>query len=277
MVDTKTKDKDVIKKLEGLGQQLTAQINKGDNPTIELPVRSLGNIFFDQKSRTIKLGDKVSERQFLNIAHTRKFMQTTLIASEIKKMIAMSQDDIEKYQQQLKDKKLFFKHQQLLEKRDGSIGTKEGEYSAFFIPRLNYFLGKYLRFGGVYPDGVIRLIKKSHAYFPCKDVHEQIVVKGKVGWLENPLLHQDSPTLKRYLQRNNRYIDLIAKQLEDKKIKTDLRTQLDYMLTKPFSWFFMTQIRHKGILDGFAGVVFSFFSALRFPRAYLKYKKMKSQ
>lgn len=87
MVDTKTKDKEVIKKLEGLATQLTAQINKGDNPTIELPVRSLGNIFFDQKSRTIKLGDKVSERQFLNIAHTRKFMQTALVASEIKKVI----------------------------------------------------------------------------------------------------------------------------------------------------------------------------------------------
>ena len=80
MVDTKTKDKEVIKKLEALGHQLVQQINKGDNPTMELPVRSLGNIFFDQKSRTIKLGDKVSERQFLNIAHTRKFMQTTFNA-----------------------------------------------------------------------------------------------------------------------------------------------------------------------------------------------------
>lgn len=87
MVDTKTKDKEVIKKLETLGNQLVNQINKGENPTIELPVRSLGNIFYDQKSKTIKLGDKMSERQFLNIAHTRKFMQTALVANEIKKVI----------------------------------------------------------------------------------------------------------------------------------------------------------------------------------------------
>jgi len=50
-------------------------------------VRSLNNIYFDQKSQTIKLGDKTSERQFLNTAHTRKFMQTMLVANEIKNVI----------------------------------------------------------------------------------------------------------------------------------------------------------------------------------------------
>jgi len=82
------KDKDVVKKLEEAGEEIVKQINKGENPSYELPVRSLNNIFFDPKSRTIKLGDKKSDRQFLNIAHTRKFMQTMLVAAEIKKVIA---------------------------------------------------------------------------------------------------------------------------------------------------------------------------------------------
>ncbi len=87
MVDTKTKDKEVIKKLEGLGENVLKQINAGDGPQVQLPVRSLGNIYFDNKSKTIKLGDKTSERQFLNIAHTRKFMQTMLVTNELKKVI----------------------------------------------------------------------------------------------------------------------------------------------------------------------------------------------
>jgi DNA topoisomerase-6 subunit A len=87
IMDAKSKDKQVIKKLEGLGEQVLKQIQAQNSPSIELPVRSLGNIYFDQKTRTIKLGDKVSERQFLNIAHTRKFMQTVLVANEIKKVI----------------------------------------------------------------------------------------------------------------------------------------------------------------------------------------------
>ncbi|BCX14756.1 MAG: beta 1,4 glucosyltransferase [Patescibacteria group bacterium] len=192
------------------------------------------------------------------------------LAEEVRKIIKMSDEEIDNYQKNLPERDLFLRHQSLLEKRDGKFGNK-GEYAGFFIPRRNYFLGKFLRFGGVYPDGVIRLVKKGKAYFPCKSVHEQIVIDGRVGWLANPLLHYDSPTFKRYLERNSRYIDLIVKDLKDKKVGKNLFEFLNYFFFKPVWWFFLTQIRHKGILDGWQGVVFSFFSALRFPRAYFRY------
>ncbi|MBU4098550.1 glycosyltransferase family 2 protein, partial [Patescibacteria group bacterium] len=84
------------------------------------------------------------------------------LKEEIKKVISLPEKELEIYQDNLPDKKLFLRHQKLIEKRDGAIGS-EGQYVAFFIPRLNYFLGKYLRYGGVYPDGVIRLFKKGKA------------------------------------------------------------------------------------------------------------------
>ncbi|MDO8627330.1 MAG: DNA topoisomerase IV subunit A [Candidatus Diapherotrites archaeon] len=80
-------NKEVIKRLEALGESVLKQIDKKQDPSIELPVRNLGNVFFDTKSQTIKLGDKTSERQFLNVMHARKFMQTVLIAAEVKKVI----------------------------------------------------------------------------------------------------------------------------------------------------------------------------------------------
>lgn len=196
---------------------------------------------------------------------------TVQLGREILKVITLMDSEKDEYQNSFRDKKLFLRHQKLLEKRDGNIGTEKGGYAAFFIPRLNYFLGKYLRYGGVYPDGVIRLVKKSKAKFPCMDVHEQIAVNGRVGWLQNPLYHKDSPTFKRYLERNSRYIDLIAKQLAENKIGKNPVTAIDYLFVKPLMWFFLTQLRHKGILDGYQGVIFSLFSALRFPRAYLRY------
>jgi glycosyltransferase involved in cell wall biosynthesis len=202
---------------------------------------------------------------------------TPELAEEIRKVISLSDKELEDYENHLPDKKLFLRHRQLLEQRDGNIGTTTGPYVAFFIPRLNYFLGKYLRYGGVYPDGVIRLIKKGKAYLPAKDVHEQMVVNGRVGWLQHPLYHRDSPTFARYLKRNSRYIDLIAQQLANEKTAKDLKTQIDYLFFKPVSWLFMTQIRHKGVLDGAQGFIFSFFSALRFPRAFLRYKKQKNE
>jgi len=195
------------------------------------------------------------------------------LAKEIMKVISMTEGEIEEYQQKLPKKALFLRHQELLEKRDGEIGKKNGPYAAFFIPRLNYFLGRYMRYGGVYPDGVIRLIRKGKAYLPCKDVHEQMVVEGRVGWLQQNLYHWDSPTFSRYLHRNKRYVNLLAEQLRDQHVKKDFHTSLNYYFIKPFSWFFLTQVRHKGILDGYQGIIFSFFSALRFPRAYHHYLK----
>lgn len=192
------------------------------------------------------------------------------LSKEILKVVNMTDFELESYQDGLPSKKLFLKHQRLIEERDGAVGVKGDPYNAFFVPRLNYFLGKYLKHGGVYPDGVIRLVKKGKAYFPCKDVHEQIVVNGRVGWLQNDLIHMADPTFKRYLERNSRYINLIVGELKQGSNKNFI-TFIDYVLVKPIAWFLITQIRHKGILDGFQGIVFSFFSALRFPRAYFRY------
>ena len=132
-------------------------------------------------------------------------------------------------------------------------------------------MGKYLKYGGTYPDGVIRLFKKGQAYLPCKSVHEQYVVKGRVGWLQEHLLHLADTSFKHYLKRNSYYIDLIVNEMKAKGLKIDLINSVDYLVVKPIHWFLLTQIRHKGILDGWQGVVFSFFSALRFPRAYIRY------
>jgi (heptosyl)LPS beta-1,4-glucosyltransferase len=195
------------------------------------------------------------------------------LAREIKMAIRMSDKEIAKYQQSFsaKKRKLFEKHKRLLDERDGLIGKESESYAGFFVPRLNFFLGKYLRYGGVYPDGVIRLVKKNKAYFPAKSVHEQIVVEGKVGWLQNDLIHMADPTFKRYLERSSRYIDLIADELKRDKVGKNPVKFIEYYFVKSIWWFFLTLIRHKGILDGFQGIVFSFFSALRFPRAYWRY------
>lgn len=197
------------------------------------------------------------------------------LGKEILRVISMDQPQLDEYQKNLEKKGLFLRHLKILELRDGKIGTDSGGYSAFFFPRLNFFLGKFLKFGGVYPDGVIRLFKKGKAYLPGKSVHEQMVVEGRVGWLENDLIHYDSKTFKRYLERNSRYIDLIADELRREKFKVNFSNSFDYLFFKPAFWFIKTSIFNKGILDGYQGLLFSFFSALRFPRAYLRYIKNK--
>lgn len=167
--------------------------------------------------------------------------------------------------------KLFIRHQHLIERRDGKIGKVTGGVVAFFVPRVNMFFGKPLVHGGVYPDGVIRLIKRGKARLPAKSVHEQMEIDGEVGWLFNYMEHYDSPTFERYLWRNNRYTDLIAKDLASQNTSTNVFTLLHYSVNRPLFTFLNLYIRHKAFLDGFPGFVWSLFSALRFPISYFKY------
>jgi DNA topoisomerase-6 subunit A len=67
--------------------KILREVESKKNPKITLPIRSLSNIYFDEKSRLIKLGNKVSNRYYLNVAHTKKFMQTLLVAAECKKIM----------------------------------------------------------------------------------------------------------------------------------------------------------------------------------------------
>jgi len=166
---------------------------------------------------------------------------------------------------------LFIRHQMLIEERDGKIGKDTGEIVGYFIPRRNMFLGKPLIHAGVYPDGEIRLVKNGFAKFPQKSVHEQIEISGKVSWLSNDLLHFDSPTLKKYFWRLNRYTDLYAKELKGKKVSRGLWGFVDYVFIKPIFTFLNLYFRHLGILDGVNGFLWSFLSSLHFPIAYFKY------
>lgn len=167
--------------------------------------------------------------------------------------------------------KLFESHQQLIEQRDGPIGKRTGEVVAFFIPRLNMFLGRPLKYAGTYPDPAIRLVKKDKAWFPAKSVHEIMEVEGEVGWLQNYMEHHDSPTLSRYFNRLNRYTDLKSQELQKSETPKNFIFLIHYSFFKPFFIFLNLYIRHKGFLDGMRGFLWSFFSASHFPIAYFKY------
>jgi hypothetical protein len=144
------------------------------------------------------------------------------------------------------------------------------EENGYWIPRKNWFLGRFLMKGGQYPDYTLRLYRRGKGRLPQKDVHEQAVVDGKTGYLEFPLEHISDPEFKRYLLRFGRYTDLMATQLREKQVGKNPIAFIKYMISMPLWWFLLTYFRHKGFMDGWQGFVFSFFSALRFPVSYSK-------
>lgn len=152
---------------------------------------------------------------------------------------------------------------------------KNPEYNGYWIPRRNYFLGKFLKKGGQYPDYTLRFYRRGKGRLPAKDVHEQAVVEGRIGYLKGNLLHYRDTDFKKYLAGLDRYTTIIAHQLQAEKVGKNLLSLGNYFLLKPVWWFLKAYIRHKGFVDGWQGFVFALFSSLRFPISYLKYLKLK--
>ncbi|MBI5122553.1 glycosyltransferase family 2 protein [Candidatus Roizmanbacteria bacterium] len=142
--------------------------------------------------------------------------------------------------------------------------------NGFWIPRKNWFLSRFLMKGGQYPDYTIRLYRNGYARFPCKDVHENVEIKGEIGYLKNPILHYADPDFSRYLMRWDRYTTAEVRVLRAKPLHF-----FNYFFWKPFSTFFLMYFRHKGFMDGFPGFVFALFSSIRFWVIYIKWRARK--
>ena len=75
------------KALEKIGHEVIEKLKKKKQPEIEIPIRALSNVKFNEKSKTLELGEKTSQRQFFNVGHTKKFLQTLEMASVSKDLL----------------------------------------------------------------------------------------------------------------------------------------------------------------------------------------------
>lgn len=151
-----------------------------------------------------------------------------------------------------------------------SIINSKDTATGYWLNRTNFFLGKFLKKGGQYPDPTLRLYKNKMAHFPCQTVHEQVKINGKVGYLHSDLLHFADQSFSRYILRQNRYTAEMAGNLYNQNISPTPFLFLKYFYILPIIWFVKTYFRHKGFQDGFPGFVFSLYSSLRYPAAYIK-------
>lgn len=151
---------------------------------------------------------------------------------------------------------------------------KNENVNGYWIPRKNYFLGRFLMKGGQYPDYTIRLYRKNKGKLPQKDVHEQAEVEGVVEYLKHPMLHYPYESFSNYVFKWRRYNSIFADQINDEKKKKNAFARAwmfpNYLIIKPIYWFVWTYGRHKGFVDSWQGFVFCLFSALRFPTSYIK-------
>jgi glycosyltransferase involved in cell wall biosynthesis len=164
---------------------------------------------------------------------------------------------------------------------------KDPTYTGYYLNRRVFFLGKWIRYGGKYPDWNLRLFKhKLGRYENLKtedipntgdnEVHEHVILEGKAGYLKYDMLHIDFRDIYHWLERHNRYsnwearvyyniltdsdesgtigANLFGDAVQRKRFLKKIWVRLPF---KPLLRFILFYVIRLGFLDGKAGYIYA--------------------
>ncbi|TGN10527.1 glycosyltransferase family 2 protein [Leptospira ilyithenensis] len=147
------------------------------------------------------------------------------------------------------------------------FGNDISRSDGYLIPRLTWYLGKWIRFGGFFPNYQLRLFRKDKGKFGGGLVHERVKLPSKPLPLKHPLFHYSYKNISDHLGFIDRYSSLFAEEEHRKGKKSSVTWAV---LKGSFKAFYMYFIR-MGIFDGKAGFVLA---VLGFYYNFLKYLKL---
>jgi glycosyltransferase involved in cell wall biosynthesis len=168
-----------------------------------------------------------------------------------------------------------------------AFAIENPEYNGYYLNRRVFFLGKWIRYGGKYPDWNLRLFKHKLGRYENlntediantgdNEVHEHVILEGsKVAYLKNDMLHEDFRDLFHWIERHNRYsnwearvyynlltgkddngtigANLFGDDVQRKRFLKKIWVRLPY---KPLLRFILFYILQLGFLDGKAGYIY---------------------
>lgn len=164
--------------------------------------------------------------------------------------------------------------------------------NGFFINRLTIFLGQPIRHCGFFPSWNMRFFKRGLALYEDREVHEHMIVADPVGYIKEPMLHDDRRGLEHFIAKHNRYSTLEAKAsykeltnpravgeanvTADARRRRWLKRNVAPYLPSPGLWRFVYMYFIRlGILDGRVGLDFCRFIAMYDYMVSLKLKDLR--
>jgi glycosyltransferase involved in cell wall biosynthesis len=144
-----------------------------------------------------------------------------------------------------------------------------GLKGVYELSRLNFYFGKFLRYGMESPDYKKRLFDRREVQWNDNQIHEDLVVTDgyPVIRLKGRIKHYSYYSIEHYIEKANYYTTIAANELE-KKGKKDYYVKL---LVSPGFVFIKSYFLKRGFLDGMHGFITALFNART---NFLKYAKL---
>jgi len=146
---------------------------------------------------------------------------------------------------------------------------QKNQYDGYYIPNKAYFLGKWMRHSGWYPDYHLRLFKRGKGKFTERMVHEAVQVEGEKSYLKSTINHFTAKSLSEYLRRMDKYAKLTIEEKGG-------RAGWQKIFFHPLFTFFKMYIIKRGFLDGMHGLILdlchSYYTFSKYARLWEKQK-----
>ncbi|MGB9688543.1 DNA topoisomerase IV subunit A [Thermogutta sp.] len=81
------RDQRTLERIQSLADHVIQAAKARKDPYIDIPARTLSNVYFNKKKRFIEMGKAKNRRHLFNLAQAKSYMQTMLVASGCKRLI----------------------------------------------------------------------------------------------------------------------------------------------------------------------------------------------
>ncbi len=136
----------------------------------------------------------------------------------------------------------------------------------FFVYRRTFYLGRWIRYGGWYPDGEIRLYRRNKGRWEG-GLHARVVVNGRVQPLKNLYHHYTYRDISDQIQTVDKYSRIAA---EDMVQQGETFSLFKLLFHAPFR-FIKEYFFKSGFRDGLPGLVIAM-STMYY--VFIKYAKL---
>jgi glycosyltransferase involved in cell wall biosynthesis len=150
--------------------------------------------------------------------------------------------------------------------RDSGIPLSRFTFG-YWLRRNNFFLGRWIKHGGFWPDPKMRLFRRGAGRFEDRSVHEDVRLEGPQGTLDNALIHHSYPTLSDYIDHMNRYSSLGAEMVA---AKGRVRFSFVNIVLRPMFSFIYNYFFRLGFLDGREGLLLHLYHGVYVSWKYAK-------
>lgn len=139
-------------------------------------------------------------------------------------------------------------------------------HDGFLVPRVVFYLGRWWWRGGWYPDRRLRLFRRERATWGGDDPHEKVLLDGRVGRLDEPLLHYTYDDVSDHVRTINRFTTTAASRGE-----RVCPASWPKLVLRPLARFARFYLWSGGVLLGKPGLFVAISAAVY---VHLKYAKL---